>query len=461
MVSQRGELKMHSTNLGRTAFAIVCAAVILLSTIGSPIKKANAQGVIPYQLIAKVYTEVLGRAPDPAGWKIHSDWFAQVGCSLSTVKLFVTTALKTWPEFQNLGYDNGAKILVLFRVVMQRDPDLAGFNYHLGLLNNGTFTWNQLVDAFIANAEFTNSVFNATSAVNGGKPKPAICNNSAPNTASTYWRTSVAPPQIPTNTCGSDPYFTGGTSTQFNAFMTQQSGTTIYLAQKAVVKVDNQIYLPAGKTITTWPGNLTPNKYALMARFARNTSGGGAVIGFDSTNATVLKGVWVDGRHRAVEGGGFSFSASNVNISLLNATNYQILTNRVSDSIGLTAIQLNATNVANANGTVSGNLVTGYATTHFDAHGGGWGDGIDISSSPVTLSNNQIVDVTDVGIVLFSNNAPGGSQNSVVQNNTIVNSGNSAYAAIGVDPQFAAGDYAFTNAVVSNNSIVVICEKAG
>src|SRR5581483_11482172 len=68
------------------------------------------------------------------------------------------------------------------------------------------------------------------------------------------------------------------------------------------------------------------------------------------------------------------------------------------------------------------------------------------------IAHNQIVDATDVSIVLFG--GAGWTQRSVAEDNTIVNAGNSGWAAATVDPLYPNTVHAnFTGATLSHNLI--------
>ena len=90
----------------------------------------------------------------------------------------------------------------------------------------------------------------------------------------------------------------------------------------------------------------------------------------------------------------------------------------------------------------------GCANTDDDGDYGAWSDGMTIEGSNVTISNNTVINPSDVGIVTF------GGKNTVITNNTvIITEGNyGAFAAIAIHPNGlanASGDQIVGNKVIS------------
>jgi hypothetical protein len=94
----------------------------------------NASAAVPGQYIAKLYTEGLGRAPDPSGWFWRNLYFAQQGCNVTTLYNQAVEVF-TSAEFRGLGYDNAEKILAIYRGVLSREPDPSGFNSRKAILD--------------------------------------------------------------------------------------------------------------------------------------------------------------------------------------------------------------------------------------------------------------------------------------------------------------------------------------
>src|SRR5262249_36684318 len=83
---------------------------------------------------------------------------------------------------------------------------------------------------------------------------------------------------------------------------------------------------------------------------------------------------------------------------------------------------------------VTRNLISGYGNGHMKDRPSAWSDGISNRCPSATIEDNDIVDVTDIGVVTFH---PGGEsiQASVVRRNRILALGNPMVAAIGIDPE--------------------------
>jgi hypothetical protein len=81
---------------------------------------------------------------------------------------------------------------------------------------------------------------------------------------------------------------------------------------------------------------------------------------------------------------------------------------------------------------IDDDLTTGYAHSHYsDGTPIPWADGISNHISRAKITRNDIVDPTDVGIVIFSHNND--NQGSTASNNVIVHAGHSAYGSLGFD----------------------------
>jgi len=274
-----------------------------------------------------------------------------------------------------------------------------------------------------------------------------------------YWDISTSVLTITTTGPITNPcVFHGGTGTELQVVLNlaQMNGVdTVYLAQKAVVSVTSTIRIPTGLTLTTWTSDaspLTPVQYARMGRLVRDPSFfdpyDGPMVQMDA--GSTLCGVWVDGRYRFPR---LSEWGMNVNIvddgtSALTTT---LVNCRLSDSANGTLVK--------TWGTISGypcgnvyighNLFTGYANSHYEE--GQWADAISIGCEHTTAEYNQIVDPTDVGIVVFRC-GPTCTQESQVRHNLVLHAGNSAWGSYGADPYLAEGEwYDFSGTVFEQN----------
>jgi hypothetical protein len=246
-----------------------------------------------------------------------------------------------------------------------------------------------------------------------------ICSSSSPD----YGFGSQAPP---TPTPGSNG-FTGTQSELQTALNGALPGETIYLAQKAVVKLKSTLNVPAGVVLTTW-GTPPTTSYALMARLVRASTFNGPNL--DVQAGAVVSSVWIDGQRNVlgyykVAGG----PKDNANIVTLGGANTAISNNKLSDPQGGTNFFSSGGSPSCSNQLVQGNLITAYTAIHGFSQNS---DGLTMLCEGLDVEYNNIVDVSDIGIVLFA--LPGVTQHSTIANNVIVSAGNSMNAAISSDP---------------------------
>jgi hypothetical protein len=381
--------------IAQAAIAVACFA-----------QAPQSHGSVPSQFIAKMYTEALGRAPDQVGWRHYVEHFQEKGCD--AVRLSeIGRQFYGSEEFATDYDDHEARVLTLFRGALNRDPDQAGLNYYVALLNSGV-SWERVVSDVFESAEFNGNV-------------AAMCNRSAPN----YHFGNQRPPVLTSRGLG----LTGSESELQSSLNSAAFGSTVELAQKAVIPLTSTLIVPSGITLKTH-GSPETTSYALMARLTRAAT-------FDGPNVVIqggggLSNVWIDGQrhvlgyHKVAGGDG-----DNANIATLGGRNTQVLSNKLSDPQGGTNFFSDGGGPASpcSNQIVRRNLVTAYSSIHgFQFNS----DGLTMECEGLKLENNNIVDVSDIGIVLFA--APGVRQHSRIANNTIVSAGISTNAAISSDP---------------------------
>ncbi len=401
-------------------------AVPLLATVAvmAGPGPAGAAGVGPAQWIAKVYTEGLGRAPDPTAWANMLAFFQSSGCSAASLAQ-KGEPIYTSAEFNGLGYDNAARLLALYRGALNREPDSSGFSFYLNLLNTGT-TWTTVVDDFFTSSEFTGDA-------------ATFC------TQGPYYFGGGPAITIPTGQgCSGQFCFTGGTQAQLQAMLNNAEAThaTVTLAQQVVVPVTSLyqppgwsrsvgLYVPPGVTLTT-AGQPGPSRYAEMGRLVRAQTFGEtsatAVPVVEVDNGARLENVWVDGQRKSKT----DAQSATVNVETDGGSGTTVSADRLSDAIGFTNLHAlgTAEGPACSSTTITGNLSTQYATDHVDTND--WSDGLSVACENSTVTGNTVVDATDVAIVLFR--ACPADQDSKVSGNTILNAGNSAFGGIVTDP---------------------------
>lgn len=391
----------------RKAAVVAAAAAAIAGTAGAGTASA---GTVPNQYIAKVYTEGLGRAPDQSGWAASVRQFELGSCDVANLKVFGKTAL-TSSEFDGLGYDNTSRMIVAYRTILNRDPDATGLANAVRLLDARAVTWGDMLDSMYASGEFAALV-------------PAICSATSPD----YDFGTTPAPTVTTAGSG----FTG-TQAALQALLDRTaSGGTVTLAQRAVVRMSSPLVVPAGVTLQT-TGAPAPSRYADMARLVREDvwpTWSGAVVTLQP--GAKLKHVWVDGQKgRSDVGGVRRHLAAAFNVRVLSGTGSEVSSNRLGNAAGATAISaagggdVDDLCVDNA---FNDNLIEGYSSDHVN---GNWTDGISVGCEDAEVTGNEIVDTTDVGLIVFGQR--GLTQRSRLDGNVVANPSQSAFAALGID----------------------------
>ena len=91
-----------------------------------------------------------------------------------------------------------------------------------------------------------------------------------------------------------------------------------------------------------------------------------------------------------------------------------MINSRIAEPAGWT--NLHAFEPCDSAPTITNNLITGYTTLHTGITPV-WADGLSISCNGSYVAGNNVIDATDVGIVLFSQ-GNGSGQNIIVVNRT-------------------------------------------
>ncbi|WP_203922775.1 DUF4214 domain-containing protein [Rugosimonospora africana] len=405
-----------------------------------PRAEAATSAYAPAQFIAKQYTEALGRIPDQPGWQAAIGWFGQAGgCNAGNLATEGETMF-TSAEFNALGYSNAARILALYRGSVNREPDQAGFTNWMNQLASG-LSWATVVQKFYTGGEFATLV-------------SQICSGVVDGSGSSYHFGTQPAIALPTSGSG----FTGVAGHPNDSQSALQSlldatasagGGTVVLAQQAVVWLTSTLTVPSGVTLTT-QGAPDPRHYAEMGRLVRRSAFNDKLVVVKQGGA--LRNVWVDG----ARGNPGNEDPSRINVVTYGGPDTVVTANRISDSQGAQNLYL----FGDFNGytcpstTASDNLITAYASDNYQANT--WTDGIADDCEGATVTGNQIIDSTDVAIVLYRTTSH--PQHSVVRNNSVLSAGNSMYGGIGLDPLFRAAGQApatwdFTGATIEGNTL--------
>jgi hypothetical protein len=198
-----------------------------------------------------------------------------------------------------------------------------------------------------------------------------------------------------------------------------------------------------------------------MARLVRNFATEGRFM----QNATVvlqqqstLRSVWVSGQRslwrnkvsQSIDGRDPTYSnpdgqvLDGDDVRTLGGDSTSVLDNRLDDAPGWTTLELlgGDTGAGCSDNFVTGNLIEAYSSTHLATTVADqvtpWTDGMSVHCQGTTVNMNQIVDASDVPLILFNTVASPWSaaprQHSQLSSNVIVSAGNSAYAALATDP---------------------------
>ena len=286
---------------------------------------------------------------------------------------------------------------------------------------NGGMAWVDVVDSFFASTEFFSLA-------------PTICANWYP------WGNGIAI-DMPSGGTG----FTG-TQAQLQALLNgAPPGGSVSLAQSTVVRLTSTLTIPAGVTLTT-VGGPTPTHYARMGRLVSSASFSSEIVKISS--GAKLQNVWVDGQR----GGSSNYVRDQVNILVDGNSNSSSVRHvRTSNSRGWSSLLLIGTHETAFgcnNALVEYNLITAYSSSHYD---GLWTDGITNACDDAEIRYNQIVDASDVAIVVFR--ATPGVQVSQVYGNTILNAGNSAFGGMDFDTHFDTTGNSFAGASIRQNTL--------
>jgi hypothetical protein len=436
---------------------------------------------VPGQFIAKMYSEALGRAPDSGGWSSASEYFSQNGCSTNTLATWGKSVFAS-SEFADDGNNNAAIVLILYRAILNREPDSGGFSTYYNDLNNGTLSLASAVSTFFGSSEFAGDV-------------SQIC--SLGSYSFELGGQAVAIP-IPPGT----PYVSEQTL-QTELCEAGQAATSakpgiVSLAPQSVVVLTSTLQIPPLVTLTT-SGQPSPHQHAMMARLVRTSDSTTAPITFDGPMVEIeastvaianspavpacaglsqqytptpgvsggsLRNVWVDGgryfvssSNTSIPNQGFVYGAIDVQIN--GGTGVVVDSNFLSNSRGWTTLHsfgnLDLYPQTCGSNTITNNTITAYPALHIEGGGTtsageeahGPTDGLSIGCENSTVENNGIVDATDAPIVVFTagdaectafsstsacTTTATVAQKSTVSSNTIVSAGNSAFTALTFDP---------------------------
>ncbi len=416
-----------------------------------------------------MFTEAWGRIPTQAEWAEQVTYFELNECVpavRSRVEYFYGS-----PHFTELYPENRGRqvlLLALFRGALNRELDQQGYETYMdtGFIFQ---PWSTTLNHFLyQNPVYINELNTLADTICHPTDREPPFYQGVPY----GWNDDYAPIDI--GACGPDenPWVYQGTSgdeLQDLLYDAVAEGVdTVYLAQHVVVRLTNWLVIPSGVTLKTWEWEgdppITPERYASMGRLVRASDFLLPMIQLSA--GSTLQSVWVDGQNAQL--GGRIDGTDNVRIADDGSRPdkvTQLIDNRLSDTLGGTNVLVLGRDavpphpcgeVNGVNGVlVANNLVTGYAHKHYGRVVAKWADGITVKCEYTTVENNQLVDISDVGVVVFRGHAdPGGiSQHSKVRNNVMLNAGNSAFGGFGTDPYCESGGpiYDFSDTEFTGN----------
>lgn len=367
---------------------------------------ARAQTVIPAQYIAKLYAEGLGRAPSQSEWADKVAYFQKHGCTAATLKT-VGTAVYTSTEFATDNPDSESKVIALYRGALNRDADNEGLAGYARAVDAGT-SFTDVVNEIYTSKEFLGNV-------------PAYCSQTSPN----YGFSSQPAPFLAPGGKG----YKGNEEGLQSLLNRASKGSTVYVAQKAVIPLTTPLKVPSRVTLATY-GNPSRQHYTQMARLLRyrTFNGPNVMVAADGS----VTNMWIDGQRNVLgysKPGGGTFD--NANIATLGGSGTVIAQNRFTETQGGTNIFTSGAGSGYpcSREMITNNLLTGYTTAHnYKAPA----DGMSMQCENLDIEGNDIVDMSDIGIVMFA--SPHVPQASKIRHNVIVSAGNSMNAPFSTDP---------------------------
>jgi hypothetical protein len=390
----------------------------------------EARAAVPAQFIAKMYTEALGRAPDPQGWNSALEFFQASGCNQPSLTNWGSSVFSS-VEFNALAYDNAALTLILYRSILNREPDTKSYQSSFAALESGQAP-GALVSRLFGSAEFSSLV-------------STICSANSYS----FGAGAALAIAIPTSVAGG---YSSLSESQLQSLLDSTApGQTVFLQQESVVFITQPLTIPAGVTLATY-GLPNPSRHGVMARLIRAAPFAAPMIQINldanPNPSGTLKSIWVDGQRTQAS----AFVSLAINVEIYGGTGATVDSNFIANSLGWSNVHSFGSLDGRPCGgnTITNNVITAYSSLHT---GQEWTDGISAGCENSTVQGNQIVDPTDVGIVVFT--AYPATQSSKVTHNVVISAGNSAFGAMGFDPlqNRSAGAPDFTGATLSDNTL--------
>jgi hypothetical protein len=383
----------------------------------------------PTQFFAQIYTEILGRNPTPSEWVANEYRFTPETISVQQVSPVIISLVQS-SEFNQLGYTATERAFVLYRAILLREPSTAELSTLGNQLSRGT-SMTVAATGMLNSAEFANLI--------NGPIKSLRAHGFVRSTPAVR-------PTIGTGGLGNV------TGQQLQAALdAAKPGETVFLSRGALVRVNEPIRIPEGVTLSTFDANSQGNlfrsrkAYAAMGRIVRTEMFARPLV--ELAPGAKLIGVWVDGRRSqlrqndptlrnlALSRAERFFDSHNISVrgGLTPSQITHVEFCKVSDSTGWTALHSVGADGGIAVGfsRIADNMISCY-TSNRDLAESFFTDGISNASSDAVILNNDIVDPSDVGIVIFNPGMHTGQRSQVATNN-ILFAGVEGFGGISID----------------------------
>lgn len=380
---------------------------------------SSAGAAVPYQFIAKLYSEALGRAPDAQGWQTHVDYFRAAGCNAATLATIAGNIFDSG-EYRAKGYSPREAVLTLYRAVLSREPDKQGFSHFVGFIRDRRWTPAQVARSMAGSPEFSGLV-------------RAICAGRA------YRRDWGRTQAIDIG---------GGTWSQRRLKRCLTRSKVCSVPPRVVVYLSSTLAIPKGHVLQT-QGRPGRRRYARQARLVRAAPFGHLVkLGAGAQ----LRDIWLSGQ-RHLYGSKSRVAADGVRANVYysaDAKGAAIAGTRLEFPLQRTNIE------AHGRGSlrIADNLIVDYTAAHEKDGTWTWvADGISAHHANTSIRKNDIIDPTDVGIVIFGHDrwsAKQMVQASVARGNRIVHAGNSAYGSLVFDTIYQCHHCRFSGSMTHN-----------
>jgi hypothetical protein len=410
----------------------VLSLLTALAAVLSPLLLTAA----PSQYHAQLYTEILGRSPKPAEWAANEALFDSKSPNVAGIKSLITALFQS-AEFNNLGYQSPEKAYVLFRAVLLREPSSADIQSFATQLDQG-----------VPISTLASNIANS--------PEFSLTFDQMVRPARSHAYRETGPSDRPRIGSGGLGNISGDELQQkLNA---ATPGSTVFLSRGALIRLHRQLVIPSGVTLATFEAS-APDKilrsrqaYSAMGRLVRARLFNPEMVRL--MPGARLMGVWVDGRRSQfrvndplLRNPAIPFIerfGPSQNITVRGGENGAQVTEvafcKITDSTGWTNIHgvaYDGSSAAQGYSRIANNLITCYSASK-DLEQTFFTDGISNATSDAIILNNDIVDPTDVGVVLFN---PGmhQPQRSQVINNNILFAANSGWGGITLDHSIGIG----------------------